>query len=70
MLFFNGEKDLLFPVASVEEAYAKMRKVWESQNAGDRLVTKLWPVGHTFNKKMQEEAFKWLDTYLKKDEGE
>jgi dienelactone hydrolase len=66
MLFFNGEKDLLFPVASVVDAYAKMRKVWESQNAGDRLVTKLWPVGHVFNLKMQKEAFKWLDTHLKK----
>jgi dienelactone hydrolase len=61
MLFFNGEKDKLFPVKSVKEAYAKMRKVWESQNVDHKLVTKLFPVPHEFNLKMQEEAFAWLD---------
>ncbi len=61
MLFFNGEKDRLFPVPSVKEAYEKMRMVWESQNTGEQLVTKLWPVPHEFNQEMQEEAFKWLD---------
>jgi dienelactone hydrolase len=65
MLFFNGTQDELFPVLSVQEAYAKMRKVWESQNAGDRLVTKLWEVPHCFNVPMQQEAFAWLDRYLK-----
>lgn len=64
MLFYNGEQDGLFPVPSVKEAYAKMRKVWESQNAGDHLVTKLWDVPHEFNRKMQEEAFEWLNQQL------
>lgn len=64
MLFYNGEQDGLFPVPSVREAYAKMRRVWESQNAGDRLVTKLWEVPHEFNREMQEEAFQWLDEQL------
>ena len=61
MLFFNGRQDGLFPVPSVEDAYSKMRKVWESQGVGDRLVTKLWDVPHEFNREMQEEAFDWLD---------
>jgi hypothetical protein len=65
MLFYNGELDRLFPVPSVKEAYAKMRRVWESQKAGHRLVTKLWPVPHEFNEEMQEEAFAWLDQQLK-----
>jgi hypothetical protein len=65
MLFYNGEQDTLFPVPSVREAYAKMRKVWESQNAGDRLVTKLWPVPHVYSIEMQEAAFAWLDRWLK-----
>jgi len=64
MLFYNGEQDGLFPVPSVLDAYAKMRKVWESQKAGDRLVTKLWNVPHVFNREMQEEAFSWLDKQL------
>jgi len=65
MLFYNGAQDALFPVPSVLEAYEKMRKVWESQNAGDRLVTKLWDVPHVFSREMQEEAFAWLDQQLK-----
>jgi hypothetical protein len=65
MLFFNGTEDPLFPVEGVEACYSKMRSVWEDQNAGDRLVTKLWPVPHVFNVEMQEEAFAWMDWQLK-----
>jgi len=64
MLFYNGEKDGLFPLPGVQAAYAKMRAVWESQGAGDKLVTKLWPVPHEFNREMQEEAFAWLGKVL------
>lgn len=64
MLFYNGEQDGLFPVPSAKEAYAKMRKIWESQSAGGRLVTKIWDVPHEFNKEMQAEAFEWLDKQL------
>ena len=65
MLFYNGTQDGLFPVPSVREAYAKMRKVWVSQNSGERLVTKLWEVPHVFNRQMQDQAFTWLDEYLR-----
>jgi hypothetical protein len=60
LLVYNGLRDGLFPVPSVQDAYAKMRAVWESQGAGDRLVTKLWDVPHEFNETMQEEAFAWI----------
>jgi dienelactone hydrolase len=62
MLFYGGNQDRLFPVASVREAYEKMCAVWKSQNAGERLLTKLWNTGHIFNREMQDEAFEWLDT--------
>jgi len=64
MLFYNGLKDTLFPVAGVEDAYAKMRKVWESQGTGDRLATKFWDVPHCFNREMQDEAFAWLNRQM------
>ncbi len=70
MMFFNGEQDGLFPVEGVRGAYRIMRQVWDSQGAGDRLVTKLWPLGHTFNLDMQAEAFAWLDEQLGKVRGE
>ncbi|MBX7257167.1 MAG: dienelactone hydrolase family protein [Candidatus Hydrogenedentes bacterium] len=65
MLFFNGLKDGLFPVPGVEAAYAKMRRVWDSQGVSDRLITKLWDVPHEFNQDMQTEAFAWIDAQLK-----
>ncbi|MFA6243666.1 MAG: dienelactone hydrolase family protein [Candidatus Hydrogenedentales bacterium] len=65
MMFFNGLQDTLFPVAGVEAAYTKMRAVWDSQGAGDRLIAKLWDVPHVFNQAMQDEAFAWLDAQFK-----
>jgi len=65
MLFYNGRHDRLFPQFGVEHAYAKMRAVWLSQGASDRLVTTTWPVEHTFTAAMQEAAFTWLDAVLK-----
>lgn len=64
MLFFNGRQDGLFPVPSVGDAYIKMQKIWESQNAEKNLITKLWNVPHEFNGEMQEEAFDWLDKQI------
>ena len=65
MLFYNGTKDGLFPIEGVENAYAKMQGVWDSQGHGDKLETKLWPVPHEFNAEMQDEAFTWLNVQLK-----
>ncbi len=65
MMFCCGNHDPLFPVESINEAFAKMRKVWESQNAGDKLVTKLYDSPHEYNLIMQSDAFEWLDTVLK-----
>jgi hypothetical protein len=64
MLFYNGSKDALFSVASVNEAYEKMHVVWDSQNASDRLHTRMWDVPHEFNQEMQKEAFEWLDGFI------
>lgn len=64
VLFFNGRQDHLFPVAGVEAAYAKMRRVWTAQGKDDQLMTKLWDVPHTFNAVMQDEAFAWLDRVM------
>ena len=65
MLFFGGRLDRLFPAASVADAYRQMRAVWDSQDAGEHLVTRLWDVGHAFNRAMQDEVFVWLDRELK-----
>jgi dienelactone hydrolase len=66
MLFYNGEQDSLFPVPGVRDAYARMRRVWDSQGRGGQLATELWPVPHVFNRAMQDNAFAWLDAKLRK----
>ena len=66
MLFYAGLQDKLFPITSVEAAFAKMHKVWNSQNVPNRLETKIWDVPHEFNREMQDEAFAWLDQQFKR----
>ncbi len=65
VLFIAGNIDPLFPKAATENAWAKMRKVWESQNAGDKLVTKMYDAPHEYNLQMQNDAFTWLDKVFK-----
>ncbi len=67
MLFYNGTEDGLFPVKGVEDAYARMHRVWASQDADGRLTTKLWPRPHVFDAEMQDAAFAWLDGQLKNE---
>ena len=66
MLVFAGEKDSLFPVESVKEAFGKMKTIWAAFGAPENLETKIWPLGHTFQKEQQNEAYKWLDIQFKK----
>jgi dienelactone hydrolase len=65
MMFLCGSRDKLFPVPSIEAAFAKMRKVWESQEASDRLVARLYDAPHEFSAAMQDDAFAWLDRQFK-----
>ena len=65
MMFLCGNHDDLFPVASIEEAFGKMQRVWKSQKASSRLATRLYDAPHEFNAAMQDEAFDWLDRQFK-----
>ena len=64
MMIINGNDDELFPVESIMQAYAKMHKVWDSQNVSGKLITKLYNAPHEFNIAMQNDAFSWLDLVL------
>ncbi len=65
MLFFDGGLDPLFPADGVRVAHDKLRAVWRSRHAEERLHLKTWPdLGHVFVDRMQEEVLTWLDTVL------
>jgi len=61
MMFLCGNRDPLFPVESIEEAFAKLRKVWASQQAAEALDTRLYDAPHEFNVRMQKDVLDWLD---------
>ena len=62
--FINGSQDKLFPVAGVEKAFRTMHETWESQGAGDRIVTELWDMPHSCPKKAQERVLQFFRKYL------
>jgi dienelactone hydrolase len=65
MLFFHGALDTLFPADGVRVAQDKLRAVWRSRHAEERLLTKTWPdLGHVFVDRMQDEVFTWLDAVV------
>ena len=65
MLFFSGALDPLFPADGVRVAHDKLRAVWRSRHAEERLHLKTWPdLGHVFTDRMQDEVFTWLDSVL------
>ncbi|WP_330353529.1 dienelactone hydrolase family protein [Streptomyces chartreusis] len=65
MLFLDGGLDPLFPADGVRVAHDKLRAVWRSRHAEERLRLTTWPdLGHVFTAPMQDEVFTWLDTVL------
>ncbi len=66
MFFINGTRDKLFPVEGVKEAYRQMHEVWDSQQAGDKLLTKLYDSPHFFSKEMQEETLRFFNKWFNK----
>ena len=49
----------------MKRASEKVQRVYEELGASDRYGFKFFDVPHQFNVKMQEEAFEWLDHWLK-----
>ncbi|MFM9592374.1 dienelactone hydrolase family protein [Streptomyces scabiei] len=65
MFFLNGGLDPLFPADGIRVAHDKLRAVWRSRHAEERLRLKTWPdLGHVFTAPMQDEVLTWLDSVL------
>ncbi len=64
-LFINGTEDKLFKIPGVEKAFKIMHGVWDSQNAGDNLVTELWPLPHSCGIKAQKRVLDFFNEKLK-----
>lgn len=65
IFFINGLNDKLFPVPGVKKAYAIMHDVWNSQKAGDRLVTELRDITHSCGIEEQKSVLDFMNKFLK-----
>lgn len=65
MFFINGLNDKLFPVPGVKKAYAIMHDVWNSQKAGDKLVTELRDITHSCGIEEQKSVLDFMNKFLK-----
>ncbi|MBQ9637702.1 MAG: prolyl oligopeptidase family serine peptidase [Prevotella sp.] len=65
MLFISGRQDKLFAVEGVEQAFATMHDVWQSQQADAELQTELWDIPHSCGLAVQQRVLEFLDEKLK-----
>jgi len=61
----NCTEDSLFTLAEVRRAFKLITEVYRKAKATERCRCALHPGGHQFSLPMQEEAFAFLDTWLK-----
>ena len=65
MLFISGRQDKLFAVEGVEQAFATMHGVWQSQQADAELQTELWDIPHSCGLAVQQRVLEFLNEKLK-----
>lgn len=58
-------KDQLFPPDGMEQACINIQKVYEHMGQLEKYKYQFYDNGHEFNIQMQEDAFSWLDKWLK-----
>ncbi|MGH7945609.1 MAG: dienelactone hydrolase family protein [Opitutaceae bacterium] len=65
----NCAQDRLFSHAGMDKAAMKIQDVYRSLGRPDKFRSKYYDVPHQFNIEMQDEAFKWLEQWLRVSEG-
>jgi hypothetical protein len=61
----NCARDRLFTRAGMDAAVGKIRAVYQDLRQSDRFQSRYYDVPHQFNPEMQEDAFVWLERWLK-----
>lgn len=64
MLFVSGSRDHLFPLSGVNDAFATMRSVWQSQGAAAHLHTEVFDVPHSCGISLQERILQFFEEEL------
>jgi hypothetical protein len=61
----NCRRDRLFTAQGMEDAAAKIRNVYVKERQPARFRVETYDVPHSFTVAMQEDAFAWLEKWLK-----
>jgi dienelactone hydrolase len=65
LLVQNCLRDRLFTTEGMTQAARKLRRVWEALGRPERFRVENYDAPHEFNAEMQENAFAWLEKWLK-----
>jgi predicted dehydrogenase/dienelactone hydrolase len=65
LLVQQCSRDALYNMDGMEQACTKIEKVYGALGAGERFHSQFYDNKHEFNIPMQEDAFRWLDRWLK-----
>ena len=62
----TARRDRLFTRAGMEAAALKIQKVYQSLGRPDKYRSKFYDAPHQFNVEMQDDAFEWLEAWLRR----
>lgn len=65
LLILNSEKDHLFPLEGMKAAEEKLHRIYTKMGAPDHFRVNYYDVPHSMTIPMQEDAFRWLERWLK-----
>jgi hypothetical protein len=58
-------QDRLYPLEAMRGSVSKLERIFQKAGIPDRFQGRFYDVPHSFTPSMQEDAFKWLDRWLK-----
>ncbi|WP_458987308.1 dienelactone hydrolase family protein [Pontibacter sp. CAU 1760] len=65
LLVLNCKQDKLFSLAGMQAAEQKLARIYTKMNAAGKFKANYYDVPHSMTIPMQEDAFSWLDKWLK-----
>ena len=69
LLISNTDKDRIFPLDGVVDVHAKVRKIYELYDAGDKLGLHITEGPHKDTQELRVHAFRWLNRFLRQDDS-
>jgi dienelactone hydrolase len=69
LLLCNTDSDRIFPLGGVERIHARLRQLYDSYGAADKLGLVISPGPHADTQELQLGVFRWMNRHLRQDEA-